>query len=169
MNTFIRNYLLSINTIRIMNIICTLVSLISMSTRLFIHTKSRPHAFFHLIRFEKFPQTCIFTYKRQIKYPTHAFIQDHTIIRATRVQNEYVMIQNKTDCEFKTRCCSRLPATWATHFSVSWLQVITFQSVSFFHLDFTMIYTNQKIVPQKHFFVEFLQICVNHSKIQMEQ
>ena len=43
--------------------------------------KIRPHASFLLIKFENFPQRCIFTYKRQRKYPTHTFIQDHTIIR----------------------------------------------------------------------------------------
>ena len=64
----------------------TLVALISMSTRLFIHKKkSRPHAFFHLTRFEIFPQTCIFIYKRRTKYPTQTFIQDHTVIRATSI------------------------------------------------------------------------------------
>ena len=110
MNTFIRNYLLSINTIRIMNIICTLVSLISMSTRLFIHTKSRPHAFFHLIRFEKFPQTCIFTYKRQTKYPTHTFIQDHTVIRATsRVHTLYLELCHS----FSLSCFNRFFYTYS--------------------------------------------------------
>ena len=54
-----------------------LVAQISMSTP---HKKIRSHAFFHLIRFENFPQTCIFTYKKQRKYPTPLFIQDHNII-----------------------------------------------------------------------------------------
>ena len=63
----------------------TLVFLIRMSTSLFIHVKkSRPHVF-SLRRFEIFPQTCLFTYKRREKYPTHTFILDHTVIRATRV------------------------------------------------------------------------------------
>ena len=38
------------------------------------------------IRFEIFPETCIFTYKRQRKYRTHMFIQDHTVIWAIRVR-----------------------------------------------------------------------------------
>ena len=49
----------------------TLVTLISMSTRLFIHKKILLTLFFfnYIIRFEVFPQTClIFTYKRQRKY-----------------------------------------------------------------------------------------------------
>ena len=34
-------------------------------TQLFSHKKqSRQHAFFHIIRFDIFPKTCIFTYKR---------------------------------------------------------------------------------------------------------
>ena len=43
----------------------------------------------HLIRFEKFPQTCIFTYKI---WATHTFIKDHTIIRATRVFTSSTLI-----------------------------------------------------------------------------
>ena len=46
-----------------------------MSTCLIIHTKkSSQLAFFHLIGFETFPKTCIFTYKMWNKItPTHLF------------------------------------------------------------------------------------------------
>ena len=74
--------------------VCTLSALIiiSMSIHLFIYKKSRPHTFFHLIRFEIFQPTCIFTYKRRTKNRTNTFIQDHTIIRATRV---YILLSSK--------------------------------------------------------------------------
>ena len=47
--------------------------------------KTRQYVFFSLIRFEIFPKTCILTYKSWKKYLSHRFIQDHTVIRATRV------------------------------------------------------------------------------------
>ena len=40
---------------------------------------------FLTIIFDIFPKTFIFTYKRQKKYQTHMFIQEHTVIWATRV------------------------------------------------------------------------------------
>ena len=86
-----------------------------MSTRLFIHQKrSCQQAFFHLIRYEILGitpaigdprDTCISSVTKQDmkffnqhefspikgekKYPTHTFIQDHTVIRATRVSEKY--------------------------------------------------------------------------------
>jgi hypothetical protein len=53
-----------------------------------IHTKKlSQQAFFHLIRFEIFPTRCIFTYRKWTKYSICTIIQDHTIIRTTRVGN----------------------------------------------------------------------------------
>ena len=48
-------------------------------TPIYSQKNSRPHVFFHLKRFEIFPQTCIFTHKNRTKYPSH------TLIWATRV------------------------------------------------------------------------------------
>ena len=62
------------------------MALISVSKRLFIHTKKpHQHAFFQVISFEVFLKSCIFTYENQAKCSPHRFIQNQSIIRATRV------------------------------------------------------------------------------------
>ena len=62
-------------------------------TPIYSQKKSHPHAFF---RFEIFPQICISTHKSRTKYPIHTFIQDHTVIWATRVLNEVIEVEKTT-------------------------------------------------------------------------
>ena len=57
-----------------------------MSIHLFIHKKILRACVFSPNKiWKKFLQTNMFTYKMWWKYPTHTFIQDHNVIRATRL------------------------------------------------------------------------------------